>query len=648
MSQKSRNRTIARKPAALSSKGRPTGSKDRWQVLGICVFLGAITWLVFGQTLHYEFVNFDDVSYVLENPEVTRGLTPEGIAWAFTHVHAANWHPVTWISHMLDAQSYGLSPRGHHFTNVLLHTTTAILLFLVLRQMTGAVWRGAFVAAIFAIHPLRVESVAWVAERKDVLSGLFFMLTIAAYVRYARRPWSAFRYALVVLLFALGLMCKSMLVTLPLVLLLLDYWPLNRFDEARDRRDNIFHIPRRLILEKLPLLALAAISGAITLLAQKGSLQTFVGIPLPLRISNAFIACTTYLRQMFWPVDLAVLYPFTDRDIWAFGIVSFVVLAGVSAGIFALRRHRYLVTGWLWYLVMLGPVIGIIQVGNQARADRYTYLPQIGLYLLLTWAAADLCAGWRQRRLFLSGLAVVVLGALTFAAHTQASYWQNSQSLWTRAITSTSDNSIAYTNLAEAFFKKGKMDEAIEHSQKALQIDPNQAVAHSALGLALLQKKGRLDEALAHLQKALEITPGAAAHSNLGVALMQMGRVDEALAHYSAAIEIDPNAVDAQSNMAWALATWPEARIRDGKKAVELAERVDSLTQGQNVRVSITLAAAYAEAGRFADAVKTAQRALQLALAQGNTARVNSIRAQIELYQSGSLFRDPPSSPSTK
>ena len=645
MSRRSNTKAIARKAAPIHAGGAAR-SRSRRLALAICVFLAAISWVVFGQTLRSEFVNFDDVNYVLDNPQVTRGVTTEGIAWAFTHSHAANWHPVTWISHMLDCQLYGLNPAGHHLTNVLLHTAAAILLFLVLRQMTGSLWRSAFVAAVFAIHPLRVESVAWVAERKDVLSGLFFMLTVWAYVRYVRERTPA-RYAITLLLFAAGLMCKPILVTLPFVLLLLDYWPLNRFAAARDRNEKFFQISRRLILEKLPLLALAAASGVATLLAQKGSLQTFVGIPLSLRVANAFASYAAYLRQMFWPVDLAVLYPFTSRDIVALGALSFALLLAISAAVFFLRSRRYLVTGWLWYLVMLGPVIGIIQVGNQARADRYTYLPQIGLYILVTWLAADLCAGWRHRRWFLGTLALVILGPLAFVARTQAAYWQNSQSLWTRAVACTSDNAIAHTNLAEAFFQKGRMDEAIEHSQKALQIDPNQGVAHSALGLALLQKR-RLDEAVAHLEKALEITPNAAAHSNLGVALMQAGRIDDALAHYQKAVELNPQAIDAQSNMAWALATWPEARIRDGKKAVELAERADALTESQNVRVNITLAAAYAEAGRFADAVKTAQRALQLALAQGNTARINSIRAQIELYQSGSLFRDPPSPPSPR
>jgi tetratricopeptide (TPR) repeat protein len=373
-----------------------------------------------------------------------------------------------------------------------------------------------------------------------------------------------------------------------------------------------------------------------------------VGIPLSLRIANAFASCAAYLRQMFWPVDLAVLYPFTDRDLVTLGTLSFALLMAISLGCFFLRSRRYLATGWLWYLVMLAPVIGIIQVGNQARADRYTYLPQIGLYVLLTWLAADLLAGWRHRRLLLRTLAIVILAPLALAARTQASYWQNSQSLWTRTIASTSDNAIAHTNLAEAFFQKGQMEEAIEHARKALQIDPNQSVAHSALGLAFLQKR-RLDDAIIHLQKALEITPNAAAHSNLGVALTQRGRIDEALDHYQKALELNPHAIDAHTNMAWVLATWPEDRIRNGTKAVELAERADHLTGSQNVRINITLAAAYAEVGRFADAVKTAQRALQLALAQGNTAaRVDTIRAQIELYESGSLFRDPPSTSALK
>jgi tetratricopeptide (TPR) repeat protein len=637
MGQKPKKKTAPRASTlAPPSEGFSPGAT--WKSLGVCLFLVAITWLVFGQTLRHEFVNFDDDTYVFDNPQVARGLTTEGIVWAFTSFHGANWHPLTWLSHMLDCHFYGLKPGGHHLSNVVLHTATVILLFLVLGQMTGAFWRSAFVAAIFAIHPLRVESVAWVAERKDVLSGLFFVLTIGAYVRYARSAWSASRYGLVLLLFAAGLMCKPMLVTLPVVLLLLDYWPLNRFAGARD---GVVGVPRRLIVEKLPLLALAAASSVATILAQRGTLQTLAGIPFSMRVANALTACVAYLRQMFWPVDLAVLYPFSDRGLATSGALSLVLLAAISVGVFFFRERRYLMTGWLWYLVMLGPVIGILQVGNQARADRYTYLPQIGLYLLVTWLAVDLCAGWRQRRLFLGSLALVILGATTVTARVQAAHWRDSILLWTGTIASTSENAIAYTNLAEAFFKKGKLDETIEQSRKALQIDPVQAVAHSAMGLAFLQRR-QLDEAVVHLQRAVEIAPTSGNHTNLAVALMQMGRIDEALAHYTAALEIDPNAADAQTNMAWALATWPEDRVRNGKKAVELAERADALTGGQNIRVTITLAAAYAEADRFPDAVKTAERALQLAIAQGNRARIDSIRAQLELYQSGSLFRDGP------
>ena len=431
---------------SLKSESYTASLNDRWLVPGICIFLAAITFAVFGQTLRHEFVNYDDDVYVYENPEVSRGLTLQGIVWAFTHVHSSNWHPLTWISHMLDCQLYGLSPGGHHLTNILLHTATAILLFLVLRRMSGALWRSTFVAAVFAIHPLRVESVAWVAERKDVLSGVFFMLTIGAYVRYVQkqsrvepsslrfaapesrgssanssspgpRLWTL-DYCLVLLFFALGLMCKPMLVTLPFVLLLLDYWPLGRVagGEWRVTRfgaqvpqlhpECLGLISQPLLLEKPPLFGLAVASGVVTIFAQTGAIQSFEHVSLPLRMGNALMSYVDYLGQMFWPAGLAVLYPFTAGGVGVSGVVlSLVLLAGISAGVFVLRRRPYFLTGWLWYLLMLVPVIGIVQVGAQARADRYTYLPQIGLYVLLTWAAADLCAGWRHRRAVLGGCA---------------------------------------------------------------------------------------------------------------------------------------------------------------------------------------------------------------------------------------------------
>lgn len=627
MSRSSKTRAVQKSPEVAG---------DRWLVVGVCVFLAAITWLAFGQTRAFQFINFDDNEYVFKNAQVARGLTMEGFVWAFTHVYAANWHPLTWLSHMVDCQLYGLNPGGHHLTNVVLHGTTAMLLFLVLRNMTGALWRSAFVAAVFAIHPLRVESVAWVAERKDVLSGVFFILTIGAYVRYARQP-SGLRYGLVMLLFALGLMCKPMLVTLPLVLLALDYWPLNRFAVSGENRHSL----RRLIVEKLPLLALALGSSLATVFAQKVALQPLATVSLMVRVGNAFISCLVYLYQAFWPSCLAALYPFAiDQVRIADVLLAVVALGAISAAVFFFRNRRYLVTGWLWYLIMLGPVIGILQVGSQAHADRYTYLPHIGLYLLLTWAAADLLERWRHQRVVAGLVSLSVLLALTLAARTQASHWQNSETLWRRALACTSRNAGAEQNLGQAIHEKGNLDDAIVHFQNALRIDPNQASVHSALGVALLEA-GRADQSVAHLKKAVDIDPNDGdAHYNFGNTLLQIGRAKEAVAEYSRALEINPDDTEAQNNLAWVLATCPDADVRNGIRAVALAERADSLTSKKSPVISATLAAAYAEAGRLDDAVKAAQRALQLAMSEGNQSRANSIRAQIELYRSGRAFRD--------
>src|SRR5438067_5521680 len=357
-----------------SVREKNTSARESWRNAGICLGVAGITWFVYGQTIHHEFVNFDDDAYLFQNPAVSSGLTTRAIIWAFTRVHAANWHPLTWLSHMLDCQLYGLNAGGHHLTNVLLHTATAISLLLILRSMTGALWRSAFVASVFAIHPLHVESVAWAAERKDVLSALFFVLAIGAYVRYVTGPRSPGRYTLILLLFGLGLMSKPMLVTLPLVLLLVDYWPLNRFTAEGAER---FATARRLIVEKLQLFGLAAASCIITLFAQSKGIRPLTDISVSLRLGNAAISCVVYLRQMFWPTDLVVLYPFNADDItiWR-SVLAVIFLAGLTAIAFFVRRQwPYIFIGWLWYLVMLGPVIGILQVGNQAYADRYTYLP---------------------------------------------------------------------------------------------------------------------------------------------------------------------------------------------------------------------------------------------------------------------------------
>ncbi len=659
------------------SSGLPGARDHRWTVIGICLFLAVLVWVVFGQTLGHEFVNYDDDVCVSENPAVIQGLHWAGVGWAFTHVVASNWHPVTMLSHMLDCRLYGLNAGGHHLTNVLLHMTTVILLFLVLREMTGALWRSAFVAAVFAIHPLRVESVAWVAERKDVLCGVFFMLTLWAYVRYARRSFSPGRYLLVVFLFALGLMSKSMLVTLPFVLLLLDYWPLGRFDNP-SHLPKICSIPRHLILEKVPLLILAAAGCVVTVLSQHSAMATSDYLPLSLRIKNAALSYVVYLEQMFYPVKLAALYPLPANNVPVLkSIGAAMFLAIISGGIFAWRKkYPFMLVGWLWYLGMLVPVIGLVHVGLQAHADRYTYLPQIGLYFLVTWMLAEQFAHPRQW-IFLVGLAITSLTALAVTARLQTAYWKNSELLWSHTLEVIGQNAAAQNNLGNALFQKGQVDEAIAHYQKALAIQPGHAKAHYNLGNALaeqskldeaiiefqkalaiqpdqpevlnnlataLLRSGQVDEAIIQFQKTLAIQPGlAGAYNNLGAALFNKGRVNEAINSFQKALAIQPDSGDAQNNLAliaWALATSPDPSVRNGTKARELAIQANQLSGNENPMILRTLAAACAEMGRFPEAIAISQRAMQLASTQHNATVAASIQIQLKSYEAGSAFRD--------
>jgi len=602
-----------------------TERPSSWQVPVICLGLAAMTFAVFGQTLTHEFIDYDDNAYVYDNPVVSQGLTLKGILWAFSF-HADNWHPLTWLSHILDCQWYGLHPGGHHLTNVLLHAATVIVLFLILRRMTGALWRSAFVAAVFAIHPLRVESVAWVAERKDVLSGLFFMLTLGAYVRYASRPWSAARYGLVALLFALGLMCKPMLVTLPLVLLLLDYWPLQRAEPAW-----------KLVKEKLPLLALSAVACVVTLLAQTKTVQSIQAISLPHRLGNALVSCMVYLGQMVYPAGLAVFYPYPRNGLptWEVALAG-VLLAGISAAAWRQRgRQPWLWMGWLWYLVMLLPVVGIIQAAGQAHADRYTYLPQIGIYVAITWLAAEWSARWRVGLVVLGSLIAAVLVALMVCAWQQTACWKNSETLWTHALSCTADNDVAHVNLGFTLEQKGKVSQAMAQYQEALAIRPGYAKVHNDLGV-ILAKNGRVDEAIAHYQIALQINPGyAEARFNLGIALARQGKADESLACLQRAAQLEPANPVMQNSLAWVLATCPQASLRNGARAVQLAQRAGDLAGGNNPDILRTLAAAFAEAGRFGDAMNTAQKALELARAAGRQDLAARLDDDLKCYQKG-------------
>lgn len=607
--------TRSRKPKRNQS---PHHLAPRATILGVSIFLIAITWLVFGETLRHPFINLDDPEYVFENPKIITGLTSSGVLWAFTHFHGGNWHPLTSISHMLDCQFFGLQAGWHHFTNVLLHTVAVVLLFLVFREMTGALWRSAFLAAVFAIHPLRVESVAWIAERKDVLSGVFFMLTLGAYVRYVREA-SSIRYLFVMLLFALDLMTKPMLVTVPFVFLLLDYWPLDRFARTSPvelklktgiaRWWNQKSITTRLVLEKTPLIVLSIGSSIATLLAQKDAVSSIESLPLWWRINNAFVSYLAYTWQMVYPIHLALVYPLPKHwpSFWEVAM-AIAFLACVTTVVLSFRKkYPYLFTGWFWYVGMLVPVIGIVQVGVQARADRYTYLPQIGLYLIATWTIADLSMAWRYRRQILGVAAAIVITALAWLAWIQSTYWRDSEILWTHTLAVTSDNDVGHASLADLLLRRDRVNEAISHSEEALRIQSRNGNAHNTLGLGLFRT----------------------------------GRANEAVAHWKESLEIKPDNMNAQANLAWVLATSPDASLRDGAKAIELARKVLEHAGHANVIVLRTLAAGYAESGRFSEAIETAQQALQLAIAQGNTALTEDLHLNIANYRRSLPLRDP-------
>jgi hypothetical protein len=564
-----------------------------WEVIVICVVLMILVFLVFGQTLGHGFVHYDDDTYVYENPIVLKGLSFEGLRWAFTYGEIGHWHPLTWVTHMLDCQFFGLWAGGHHLDNVILHAVAVVMLFLVLFQMTGAVWRCGFVAAVWAVHPLRVESVAWVAERKDVLAAVFFMLTLGAYIRYIRQP-SILRYVLLAVSFTLGLLSKNMLVTLPFVLLLMDYWPLGRLDQGA-------RFPR-LLQEKIPLFVLSAFSCTITFLVPE-KLSAAVHLPFSLRIQNALVSTCIYLRQTLWPTDLVAHYPNPTHAFPFWEVAgSLVLLCFISVAAFLLRKsHAYLLVGWLWFIGMLVPVIGLMQISTYSHADRYTYLPQIGLFVGAIWAVSDWVGAWRYRRFAFAGVAVVVLWVLLIAARQQTSYWRDNKTLWTHTLECTRDNYLPQYNLGLILHQEGRLDEAIAHYREALRINPDYPQAHTNLGLALIQQ-GQIEEAIVHAQKALEILP---------------------------------DDVNYQNNLALLLAAAPQPSLRNGARALELARKANLASGGNDPAILRTLALAYAETGEFSEAVQTARKALDLAVARSNTGLAEVLRHEIELYAAG-------------
>ena len=516
-------------------------------IVSLCLIASII--IPYLQVIHFDFAGYDDELYVTENLHVQKGISPEGIKWAFTTFNSANWHPLTWLSHMLDCELYGLDPSGHHWTNIEFHIANTVLLFLVLFMMTKGLWKSAFVAALFALHPLHVESVVWVAERKDVLSTFMFLLTLAAYYCYVKK--SSYKiYLLVIVCFSLGLMAKPMLVTLPFVLLLLDFWPLNRLKIKNDSdfqsdstREDDFGIKYRIILEKIPLFILVLISCILTFLAQIGgsAVTPLKALSLNSRMANALVSYVNYVYKGIWPHKLAVFYPHPGNALPAWQIfgAALLIVTGCFFAVRAWKQYPYIAVGLFWYLGTLVPVIGLVQVGNQAMADRYTYIPLIGLFIVVTWGVSDLFNNWHYRKSFFGTSAVILIVAMTWATYSQLRYWKTPISLFEHTVKVTKDNFKAQMNLGTAIASVDP-DKAIFHYNEALKIKPDYTPALYNLGNVLVEK-GRVDEAVNDYFDAL---------NNLGIALANIGDYDQAVTYFKRVLKIDPQKTDARINLA--------------------------------------------------------------------------------------------------
>ena len=739
----------------------------------ICLALIVITLTAFWPAGHLGFILYDDYGkngYIVDNTNIQAGITFESIRWAFTTTQASNWHPVTWLSHMLDYQWFGLNASGHHWVNLGFHIANTLLLFLVLNRMmrlrseasspqvglrsnksigattpqAGTVWCSALVAALFALHPTHIQSVAWISERKDVLSGFFMMLTLWAWVRYvekskvqsptplAREQASKVFYGLALGFFALGLMSKPMLVTLPFVLLLLDFWPLRRVtsDEWRVTRfglpvPQLTGAPKQseggstpwraeaerrwlnpLLFEKLPFMALSLASSVVTFCAQGVSVVPLDYVPWDSRIENALAAYTAYLGKTFWPENLSIFYPYTQIRPWeVFGSGLLLVFLSV----FCIRRMRfqpYLFVGWFWFLVTLVPVIGLAQVSVQSMADRYLYLPSIGLFIMVAWGMADLASVSRSWRTGMTIGAAALLLACLLDTRYQLRYWRDSVTLFSRALEVTGENPMGNFFLGNAFWVSGNLDEAAKNYRSVLRSAPNSEDVHYRLGyilclqkkwpeagvqfgevlrlnpdnpyahkflgdalvregryadaeaeysnalqlrpgdvviteaMALLVKKAEAAKALTSLYETLKIQPTAEAHARIAALRTTQGEFQDALEHYLAALRLKPDSPDMLNNLAWLLATCPDARIRDGAQAVKHAGRACELTHYHMTPMVGTLAAAYAEAGRFDDAISTAQKACTLATESGDQDLLKRNQELLVLYRAHQPYHE--------
>ena len=642
-----------------------------WAAWVLAVALWIATVLLFWQVGHHDYITFDDPTYVSANPHLDAGISVEGVRWAFSTRRHDFYHPVTWLSHLLDVQLFGRAPGPQHLVNAVLHGLNAALLLLVLARLTGSPLRSATVAALFAWHPLHVESVAWIAERKDVLYALFWILALAAYCAYCARPGVA-RYVVLFALYLLGLMSKPMMVTLPVVLLLLDYWPLGRLRgalPAAGARSRGTCTVGQLVLEKIPLLACGIAWGWLTVVLQAGgAIQSFEDYPIGLRVGNAALAYMSYIGQTLVPLDLAYFYPYRQHPSLLAVAGGLFFVAAITVLLVRFRdRAPYLPVGWLWFVLTLAPVIGLIQSGAQARADRFTYVPLVGLFVALTWAAAEV-AGRTSRGTALAGTAGgAILLLCVLLTHRQVGHWRDGETLYRHAIRVTRDNYLAHDALGVVLAEQGRLDEAVQQYRLALEARPEFSTSHNNLGVALAER-GQLAEAIESYREALRLQAGyPAAHNNLGIALARSGRPVEAAREFGRSIESDPANADAHRNLglllqsrgepagavrhyreatrlrpdwtevlralAWILASSADPAVRDGEAALRAAQA--SCPAGCDSADGLdTLAAAHAAAGRFEEAVALARRGAAAAEAAGLSLRATEIRSREALYRS--------------
>jgi Tfp pilus assembly protein PilF len=585
----------------------------------ICLFLIASILIVYIQVKNFEFIHYDDDVYITDNYQVQSGLNSKSIRWAFSSIHGSNWHPLTWISHMTDIEIFGMNAGGHHLSNLFFHIINTILLFYILFRMTKASWCSAIVAGLFALHPLHVESVAWISERKDVLSTMFWLLTMWAYIRYIEKPQPG-RYILILLSFILGLMSKPMLVTLPFVLLIIDFWPLKRLQtgqkfstsglntgdiksvenriykkqkklqKSKNDQKDLFKKNIRashLIIEKIPLFVLTIVSSIITFIAQRrgGAVISLEKYSFSLRTANALVAYVKYIIKMIWPSNLAVLYPY-KTEIPLFQIIGAVFILIILSFIFirTTRKYGFFIVGWLWYLGTLVPVIGLVQVGAQSMADRYTYIPLIGIFILITWGINELVKKWHIQKLIIIILTGIVMISSMIYTRRQARYWLNSIVLFDHTLGVTENNYLMYYNLGLFLSHMGKIEEAIRHYKSALAIKPDYSEALNNLGVTC-GKKGDFESAVQHLKEAIRIQPDyEKAHHNLGIVLGHQKKIDEAIIHFNRAIEIDQNYIDAYKNLGFALMIKGKNReaVKIFKKALQIRPNLTEVRKNLN------------------------------------------------------------------